>query len=171
MRPPPPPILSLELLTYVLRGTGTFSGLTFVIVAHCPHSTTLFALTELWSAGIDFGIESLIAPLARTAIRILTADARSLSDAPHRRVALAFATFVVKAARFAHRRRGLRRAESCLASACPTLLVLGTEGTVAQLVFAGTFARDRIATVISRPAVGISTTFVRIGAHTPATAI
>jgi hypothetical protein len=116
------------------------AGLTFVIVADCSHSTTLFALVELRSAGIDFGIESLIAPLARAAIRIITADACSLGDTPHRRIALAFSAFVVEATRFAHRCRSRRRTESGLASTCLALLVLGTECPVTQLVFAGTFA-------------------------------
>ena len=143
----------IELLAHKVRQPRAFTGLAFMVVAKCADCATFLSFIELQSASIYLGIEALITPLPWAAIGIFAADTRSFSHSTDRRITGSFTAFIVESARFAHRRRCRSRAESCFASACLTLLVLGTECTVTQLVFAGTFSRNWISTIVTRAAV------------------
>lgn len=74
-----------------------------MVVTECADCTTFLSLVELRPARIDFGVESLVAPLASAAIGVFAADTRSFSHSADRCVTLAFSAFVVKAAGFTHR--------------------------------------------------------------------
>lgn len=98
-----------------------------MVIAEAAGFTTLGTLVQFRPAGVDFQIQTLVAPFAGSALGIIFTNAGTLCGTPYRGIAFSHTALVVESAALPHQSRTLGRAETGLASTCLTLFGVGTE--------------------------------------------